>query len=127
MDMDIDTVCEIEDAIDGEQHNEDVTMHEVVVHCFTRLAEIAEAEAELSEEKKRYRAWLEAATQEYGEIKAAGYKATWTPPSESVSYPTKQVKEWVIRNADADFITDFVKSCQQTSVRNGSLRITKQK
>jgi hypothetical protein len=102
-------------------------MHEVVVHCFTRLAEISEAEAELAEEKKRYRAWLEAATQEYGEIKAAGYKATWTPASETITYPTKQVKEWVVRNADADFITDFVKSCQQTSVRNGALRITKQK
>jgi hypothetical protein len=125
--MDIDRICEIEDAIDGEQHNEDVTMHEVVVHCLTRLAEIAEAEAELVEDKKRYRAWLEAATQEYGEIKAAGYKATWTPPSESVSYPAKQVKEWIVRNANADFVADFVHSCQTTSTRNGSLRITKQK
>jgi hypothetical protein len=102
-------------------------MHEVVVHCLTRLAEIAEAEAELAEEKKRYRAWLEAATQEYGEIKAAGYKATWTPASETISYPAKQVKEWIVRNAGQEFVTEFVQSCQAKTTRNGSLRITKQK
>jgi hypothetical protein len=125
MDMDIDTVCEIEDAIDGLEA--DAPRYEIAAHCLTRLAEIAEAEAELAEEKKRYRAWLEAATQEYGEIKAAGYKATWTPASETISYPTKLVKGWIVRNADADFVADFVQSCQAQTTRNGSLRITKQK
>jgi predicted phage-related endonuclease len=94
---------------------------------FQRLEEIEGAMSMLEKEKKQLRASIEELVREHGEITAGGYKATWTPASESVSYPTKTVKEWIIRNAGQDFVADFVQSCQQTSVRNGSLRITKQK
>jgi hypothetical protein len=81
----------------------------------------------LEKEKKKLRASIEELVREHGEICAAGYKATWTPASETITYPTKQVKEWIVRNADADFVTEFVQSCQAQTTRNGSLRITKQK
>jgi hypothetical protein len=94
---------------------------------FQRLEEIERHLSMLEKQKEQLRASIEELVREHGEICAAGYKATLTPDSETITYPAKLVKEWVVRNADADFITDFVKSCQQTSVRNGALRITKQK
>jgi hypothetical protein len=94
---------------------------------FQRLEEIEGAMSMLEKEKKQLRASIEELVREHGEIKAAGYKATLTHASETITYPAKLVKEWVVRNADADFVADFVQSCQTTSTRNGSLRITKQK
>jgi hypothetical protein len=94
---------------------------------FQRLEEIEAAMSMLEKEKKQLRASIEELVREHGEITAGGYKATWTPPSESVSYPTKLVKEWIVRNAGQEFVTEFVQSCQAQTTRNGSLRITKQK
>jgi hypothetical protein len=81
----------------------------------------------LEKQKKQLRASIEELVREHGDICAAGYKATLTPDSETISYPAKQVKEWIVRNAGQEFVTEFVQSCQQTSVRNGALRITKQR
>jgi hypothetical protein len=94
---------------------------------FQRLEEIEGAMSMLEKEKKQLRASIEELVREHGEITAGGYKATWTPASDTITYPAKQVKEWIVRNTGQEFVTEFVQSCQQTSVRNGSLRITKQK
>jgi hypothetical protein len=114
----------IEAAIDGA---DTAPHHEIAGHCFARLAEISEAEAKLEEEKKRYRAWLEAEAQVVGDVSAAGYKASWLPASETITYPVKRVKAWLIRHAGEEFTAGFVKECATTSVRAGSLRITKEK
>jgi hypothetical protein len=81
----------------------------------------------LEKQKKQLRASIEELVREHGEICAAGYKATLTPDSEMITYPTKLVKEWIVRNTNTDFVADFVQSCQAQTTRNGSLRITKQK
>jgi hypothetical protein len=115
----------LEAAIDGA---DTAPHHDVAAHCFTRLEEIAEAEAKLAEEKKRYRAWLETTAQQHGgEFSAAGYKASWLPATESTTYPVKAVREWLIRHAGEEFTAGFVKECATTSVRAGCLRITKEK
>jgi hypothetical protein len=94
---------------------------------FQRLEEIERHLSMLEKQKKQIRASIEELVREHGEIKAVGYKATLTPDSETITYPAKLVKEWVVRNAGQDFVADFVQSCQTTSTRNGSLRITKQR
>jgi hypothetical protein len=114
----------IEAAIDGA---DTAPHHEVAGHCFARLAEIAKEEATLAEEKKRYRAWLEAEAQVVGDVSSAGYRASWLPATETTTYPVKRVKEWLIRHAGEEFTAGFVRECATPSVRAGSLRITKEK
>jgi adenosine deaminase len=115
----------LEATIDG---GETAPHHAVAAHCFTRLEEIAEAEKELAAAKNRYRRWLETTAQQHGgEFSAAGYKASWLPATETTTYPVKRVKAWLTRHAGEEFTAGFVKECATTSVRAGSLRITKEK
>jgi hypothetical protein len=119
-------VDEIEETIDG--NKTEIPTVVVAAHCFTRLEEIAEAEKELAAAKNRYRAWLATTARQHGgEFSAAGWRAEVVPATETTTYPVKRVKAWLTRHAGEEFTAGFVKECATTSVRAGSLRITKEK